>query len=210
MKAKFWHERWQNNQIGFHQRDANPMLDGKFHLLALRADDRVFVPLCGKTRDIAWLLSHGFRVVGAELSELAIKQLFADLDITPQISPSGPMQHYHAAQIDIFVGDIFDLSREMIGPVDAVYDRAALVALPPDMRGQYARHVSEITQNAPQFLLTFEYSQDLVDGPPFSVDAAELLRVYGPHYGLNLVASLPIEGGLKGRYPASEHVWLLR
>lgn len=134
MDADFWHDKWDNNQIGFHQADGNPLLVKHFPALALQTGARVFVPLCGKTRDIAWLLAQGCRVVGAELSERAVQQLFAEMDVVPDVTEVGRLTRYTAEGIDVFVGDIFDLDKAVLGPIDAVFDRAALVALPQDMR----------------------------------------------------------------------------
>ena len=168
MDAGFWHRKWNADEIGFHQSRVNRMLAAHFDDLGVPKRGRVFVPLCGKTLDIAWLLAQGYRIAGAELSELAIRDLFQELDIRPEITDVGNLKRYHATGIDIFVGDIFDLTREMLGPVDAVYDRAAFVALPEAMRARYARHVIDLAGNAPQFLLTFEYDRTLMNGPHLS------------------------------------------
>src|SRR5690606_24667278 len=139
---------------------------------------RVFVPLCGKTRDIHWLLNEGFHVAGAELSEHASRQLFEELAAEPTIAERGPLKHFAAPGIDTFVGDIFALTRESLGSVDAVYDRAALVALPEAMRKQYTVHLRTLSGNAPQLLVTLEYEKDLISGPPFSILADELRMHY--------------------------------
>ena len=210
MDADFWHQRWQGNRIGFHERAGNAMLARHFDALSLSPGARVFVPLCGKSRDIGWLMSRGCRVVGAELSELAIEQLFGDLDITPQTTALDGLTRYSGPDVDIFVGDIFDVTAGMVGALDAVYDRAALVALPECMRADYAAHVHAIAAAARQLLISLEYDQTLMDGPPFSIDAEELRRVYGAHYDLSLLESSEVAGGLKGICPAQEAVWLLR
>ncbi|NET55698.1 MAG: thiopurine S-methyltransferase [Symploca sp. SIO2E6] len=210
MDASFWLQKWQNNDIGFHKSEANPVLVKYFPELKKVKDNRVFVPLCGKTLDIAWLLAHGYRVVGAELIEMAIEQLFTELGVEPTISGIGDIKHYSAKKIDIFVGDIFDLSGEMLGRVDAIYDRAALVALPEAMRDRYTVHLREITEQAPQLLVTFEYDQNLMTGPPFSISNEEVNRHYRDSYDLTLLASTDIPGGFKGKYAAEQHVWLLQ
>jgi thiopurine S-methyltransferase len=210
MDANFWYQRWAANEIGFHERTVNPLLVAYFNTLALAKGSRVFVPLCGKTLDIAWLLSHGYRVAGAELSELAIQQLFVALGLEPDITSLGEVKHYRATDIDIFVGDIFALTRTRLGSVDAVFDRAALVALPEALRRRYAKHVIELTDHAPQFLITYEYDQKLMDGPPFSVDTEEVRRHYTVSYQLSSLISLEVRGGLKGGCAAQEHVWLLQ
>ena len=209
MDPNFWQQRWERNQIRFHEGQANALLVKHFASLALPPNRRFFVPLCGKTRDIAWLLSQGHAVVGAELSELAIRQLFAELALEPKIASLGKLLHYSAANIDIFVGDIFDLSRDDIGAVDAIYDRAALIALPSDLRDRYSAHLVKITDAAPQLLICYEYDQTLRNGPPFSVDGAEVARLYGTDYTLNLLERMDLDVE-KGDPPEHDAVWLLR
>jgi thiopurine S-methyltransferase len=210
MQADFWHQKWQKNEIGFHLPDANPLLVKYFSKLQLNKGARVFLPLCGKTLDIAWLLAQGYRVAGAELSTIAIEDLFKNLNITPNIKMLGEIKHYSAANIDIFVGDIFKLSPAMLGAVDAVYDRAALVALPDEMRKLYTAHLQMLTKQAPQLLICFEYDQTLHAGPPFSISANEVKQHYQANYDVNLLASEDLVGGLKGQTPAIENVWLLK
>ena len=132
MDANFWLQKWTKNQIAFHRSEANPALVKYFDSLSLVKNSRIFLPLCGKTLDIAWLLAQGYRVAGAELVEMAIEQLFAELGVEPKIAAVGEVKHYSATNIDIFVGDIFEVSGKMLGSIDAVYDRAALVALPAE------------------------------------------------------------------------------
>ncbi len=209
MEASFWLNRWQTSQTGWHERAVNPLLTTHFPSLNVPTGGHVFVPLCGKSLDLGWLLSRGYAVAGAELSELAVTQLFAELGMELSISNIGPLKHFHGEKIDIFVGDIFDLSREILGPVDAVYDRAALVALPETIRPRYTAHLKAITGMAPQLVIGYEYDQTVVAGPPFSVTSDELRRHYSGDYTLTLLARLDVPGGLKGKCPATEHVWRL-
>jgi len=210
LDAEFWHQRWEDNDIAFHVNEANPLLVGYFDRLSLAEGARVFLPLCGKSLDIAWLLSKGYRVVGVELIESAIAQLFSELGMNPEISDLGRIKHYSTANIDIFVGDIFDLSGEVLGPVDAVYDRAALVALPEDMRRRYTAHLIEITDKAPQLLIAHQYDQNAMDGPPFSISDEEIEAHYREYYDLAKLAGVEVAGGLKGKCAARENVWLLQ
>lgn len=210
MDASFWKARWENNQIGFHESDANPHLVNYFSELSVPQNSRVFLPLCGKTRDISWLLSQGYRVAGAELSEIAITQLFDELGVAPTITDLGKTHLYSAENIEIFVGNIFDLPRRTLGRVDAVYDRAALVALPAEMRAQYTAHLMDMTDAAPQLMICYEYDQTIMAGPPFSVKDEEVRRHYGNRYDLTIALSANLPGGLKGKCPAQENVWLLR
>jgi thiopurine S-methyltransferase len=209
MEASFWHERWENNQIGFHGSTAHPLLVKHFSALELAEGSRVFLPLCGKTRDIAWLLSQGYAVAGAELSEIAITQLFEELQLSPHITDLGKLKHYQAADIDIFVGDIFDLRAEALGLVHAIYDRAALVALPETLRYHYTQHLREITQCAPQLLICFEYDQQKMEGPPFSIADSEVQRHYHESYRLKRLETVAVSGGLRGKYETVEKVWQL-
>ena len=209
MEASFWHNRWQTNQTGWHERDVNPLLIAHFPSLHVPPGGRVFVPFCGKSLDLGWLLSQGYTVAGAELSELAVTQLFAELGMEPSISEVGKHKHFCGEKIDIFVGDLFDLSRETLGPVDAVYDRAALVALPEAMRMQYTAHLKTLTALAPQLVIGYEYDQTIVAGPPFSVTPDELHHHYDDNYILTPLARVELPNGLKGKCPATEHIWRL-
>jgi thiopurine S-methyltransferase len=210
MDADFWHRRWQQGEIGFHTPNPNPLLTRNLPALNLPPGARIFVPLCGKTRDIHWLRDKGFRVVGVELSPLAVEQLFAELGLAPRRSPAGALQRYDAEGLTVFAGDFFALERETLGPVEAIYDRAALVALPAPMRMRYAAHLCAMTGGAPQLVVTFDYDQSRLDGPPFSVSEAELRGHYENAYRLTSLESGDVEGGLKGLCPARESVWLLQ
>ncbi|MEP3437078.1 MAG: thiopurine S-methyltransferase [Hoeflea sp.] len=209
MEHSFWHDRWESGRIGFHEREPNPLLVTHFPDLSVPDNGRVFVPLCGKTLDIAWLLSKGRRVVGAELSEMAIRQLFEDLGVEPTITDLGELKRFSADSIDIFVGDVFDLTATVLGAVDAVFDRAAFVALPEHMRMDYAPHIADIAKTAPQLLITFEYDASQLEGPPFSIPSDEVVQRYGDHYHISTLATKGVAGGFKG-FDVKEHVWLLR
>jgi thiopurine S-methyltransferase len=210
METEFWHKRWTDNAIGFHLNEVNPLLVANMNALSLKAGSRIFIPLCGKTLDIAWLLSNGYRVAGVELSDLAVNQLFEQLDITPSKTDLGDLTRYSADSIDIFVGDIFHLSRKALGDVDAIYDRAAFVALPKEMRDRYAEHLINLTNGAQQLLITFEYDQSLQAGPPFAISNQELSLQYSDAYEVTLLVSQTLDGGLKGKCDAVENVWLLK
>jgi thiopurine S-methyltransferase len=210
MDSKFWHQRWEKNEIAFHEGKANPLLIKHFNKLSLAKGRRIFVPLCGKTLDISWLLSNGCRVAGAELSQIAIEQLFMELGSQPDIATVGEVEQWSANNLDVFVGDIFAVSRKMLDPVDAIYDRAALVAFPAEMRDRYTAHLKEITGEASQLLICYDYDQRVMEGPPFSVSDDEVKRHYAATYDLALLASTDVAGGLKGKVAAKENVWLLK
>jgi thiopurine S-methyltransferase len=144
------------------------------------------------------------------LSKIAIDQLFAELGVKPKIATLGKLDHYSVQNLDIFVGDIFDLSRETLGPVDAIYDRAALVALPEKMRERYVTHLMDITGKMRQLLVCWEYDQSLMEGPPFSITDKDVKRYYEGNYKITLIESKDVPGGLKGKCAARESVWLLK
>lgn len=209
MKADFWHNKWETNQIAFHKSEANPILLDHISALDLKAGDRVFLPLCGKTLDISWLLYHGYKVIGAELSEIAVNVLFAQMDLHPIIIDLGHVKLYSAENIDIFVGDIFEITPEQIGHVDAIFDRAALVALPDQVRVDYAKHIIVMTQAAKQLLITFEYDSEGVSGPPHPIFEDEVSLHYQAHYDIQTLARYDVEDNIKGKSDVIERVYLL-
>lgn len=210
MDKAFWLERWAQREIGFNERSVNRLLDTHWSDLALAHGGRVFLPLCGKTIAISWLLAQGYRVAGIELSEVAVRELFAELGVTPAIQQAGALTHYAADGLDIYVGDFFALSAETLGPVDALYDRAALVALPADMRKRYTAHLTQLSNRAPQLLITFDYDQQLRAGPPFAIDPREVEAHYADAYNIERVAQVALPQGLRGGVAATENAWLLR
>lgn len=209
MEKEFWQQLWAKNEIGFHERKPNTLLIKYFEKLNLVAGSRVFLPLCGKTLDIAWLLSQGIHVLGAELSEAAVQQLFADLGVEPITTERGALTRYTSQNIDIFVGDIFELSANELGVVDAIYDRAALVALPEPTRSQYTQHLMAVCNNAIQLLITFDYDQSEMSGPPFSINADKVQHYYLSTYSVTSLESTVVLGKLKGVCEADEQIWLL-
>ena len=207
MKHEFWHDKWQSNNIGFHLSSPNPLLIKHIQSLNLQPQARIFIPLCGKSLDIHWLLQQGFHITGIDLSPIAIEELISELKLEFTVSQVGDLTHYLHQSIDLYVGDFFALNIDHISKIDATYDRAALVALPKHMRETYTQHLVQLTQNAPQLLISFEYDQDLLAGPPFSVPEQELRKYYASHYQIKQLASEYEK--LKGKVDAKENVWLL-
>ncbi len=177
MDPDFWASRWREGRIGFHEGRPNALLEK--HLSRLGAGRRVLVPLCGKAEDLAFLASRGHRVVGVELVEDAVRAFFAERGLTPTVTPRGPFVEYAVGDVALFAGDFFAATPELLGPLDALYDRAALIALPPAMRGPYVAHLlSLLPAGTPGLVITLEYPQEKMQGPPFSVPEAELLAHY--------------------------------
>ncbi|MEM7173551.1 MAG: thiopurine S-methyltransferase [Pseudomonadota bacterium] len=210
MDSEFWQTRWRNNEIGFHEGQPNLLLREHFHQLNLTEGSQIFVPLCGKAMDLDWLAGNGHQVIGIELNQTAVEEVFKRNDLAPDIHAGEHHLRYRAAGLEIFVGDFFHLSSEMIGVIDAVYDRAALVALPAPMRRKYAQHLYDITGGTHQLTITFDYDQAQMDGPPFSIPAEEVAALYGDKYHFELVASQKISGPLSKRCAGTENAWLLK
>ena len=193
MKKDFWLERWEREEIGFHQNEVNPHLCEFWPELNLARGNMVFVPLCGKSRDMLWLREQGHQVVGVELSAIAVQAFFEENGHTPQHISRGKFDRCEADGIRILCGDFFDLTGDDLANVTAVYDRASLIALPPEMRVSYVRHLAGILPRATQILLiTVEYPQTEMQGPPFSVSSGEVETLYREYAEVRLLAELDV------------------
>ncbi|MEM7080136.1 MAG: thiopurine S-methyltransferase [Pseudomonadota bacterium] len=180
MKPKFWLERWQRNQIGFHQTQHNPMLLDYWPRLGLDPAESVFVPLCGKSLDMQWLAAQGHDVVGVELAQIAVENYFAQINEIPVNASVDRFTAYRGSSTTVYQGDFFDLTAPLLEGVRGVFDRGALVALPPDMRFRYVDHLLRIVpEECRILLLAVEYDQNLVAGPPHAVFDDEISEHYG-------------------------------
>lgn len=168
---EFWLQRWQSGQIGFHE--GRPNLHLERWASVLGEGTSVLVPLCGKAVDLAYLARRGHAVTGVELSGLAAEAFFAEQGLVPERSREGPYLRRTAGGVSILEGDVFALTGEW----DAAWDRAALIALPPEVRARYAA-LLRARVRGPILLVTFVYDQGRRDGPPFSVDDEEVRRLY--------------------------------
>lgn len=185
----FWESRWSEGRIGFHEGKPNQHLVK--HLGVFSGAKRVFVPLCGKAEDLAFLAAQGHEVIGVELVEAAVRAFFEEHGVTPELSPAGPFTRYRAQNITVFAGDFFASTPELLGPLDALYDRAAVIALPAELRGPYLEHLRTLLPTgAKGLLISVEYPQDKLEGPPFSVLEAELRA----RLSLDLMDTVPAEG----------------
>ena len=179
MQEGFWHARWQNNQIGFHEREANGQLIKFWKEIDVPENGHVFVPLCGKSLDLIWLRSQGYQVTGIEISPVAVSDFFKENNLKPTITQQGKFDRWEADGIAILLGDFFHLSGEDLASCDAVYDRASLIALPIEMRAGYVDHCFKVLpENIPILLITLQYQQNDMNGPPFSVTPEEVKSHY--------------------------------
>ncbi|ALG66788.1 thiopurine S-methyltransferase [Beggiatoa leptomitoformis] len=193
MNAEFWHKRWERNQIGFHQTEINTHLQTYWQALNLPKGASVFVPLCGKSLDMLWLLEQGYRVLGIELSKVAVRDFFTENNLTPTVTTYKTFNRWAMDEIEILCGDFFHLTPTELQTCTAIYDRASLVALPPEMRNDYAQQLATLFPTNTQILLvTFEYSQAEMQGPPFAVHADEVTQLYQQHFTIEQVAHTDI------------------
>jgi len=215
MDASFWLEKWQTNKIGFNQSSANPLLQKYFPALNLTANARVFVPLCGKSIDMLWLAAQGYQVIGIELSQKACQTFFEENDISYTSQASEGFIHFKSENITLIAGDFFHLTSKLIGDIDAVYDRAALIALPLKMRKDYAKFLSSlIFENTQMLLITTCYDQNEMQVPPFSISRAEVNNLYKNDFDITPLHTesfkkMPSHLKKKGLVKAFEHVYQL-
>ena len=175
MEPAFWQQRWADNQIGFHQAQVNPYLQKYWPTLGLVPGSRVLVPLCGKSLDLAWLAGQGHRVLGVELSRRAVEAFFHEHGLQAEVRQRGAFEVWRSGDVELWCGDIFALQAEDIGDCSGLYDRAAVIALPPQMRGAYMQLLSGLLLASCQgVVVTLDYDQALLGGPPFSVGDQEL------------------------------------
>jgi len=190
MELDFWQQRWSNDETGFHQNEVNPYLryfyDTKGPGVDKRSALKVFVPLCGKSTDIHWLSTNGYSVIGVECSDIAVKAFFDEQNIKHTVTSSATHQRYSSESIDILLGDFFTLNNDEMKKVTDVFDRAALIALPENMRQQYVMKMTEMLLPGTRTLLvTLAYDQKEMEGPPFSVTEEEVSDLYADNYKID-------------------------
>lgn len=184
MDAEFWHQRWQSDRIGFHQKQVNAQLTQIWPQLGLAKQSQVLVPLCGKSKDLLWLAALGHEVSGFELSPLAVADFFAEANLKPQKQTLGPYQVWQADWLRIYQGDFFK-ANELNQHFDAAYDRAALIALPSHLRVQYVAQLAQLLKpNATLLLITVHYAPEQQQAPPFSVDETEVHALFSPYFSI--------------------------
>jgi thiopurine S-methyltransferase len=192
MQPEFWHKKWESGQIGFHLAEVNPYLQRHW---AVAATARVLVPLCGKSLDLAWLAGRGHQVLGVELSEKAIEDFFSEHQVLPQISQKGAFKVYSSDAIELWCGDFFALTASDVADCTALYDRAALIALPAPMRERYAAHLQQIlAQGVEGVLITLDYDQAQMPGPPFAVGDDEVQRLLGDVWQVQVLEEQDVLG----------------
>ena len=183
MNPEFWLQRWREGRTGWHSDRVLPLLEKHWPTVAVPRDARVLVPLAGKSLDMTWLAEQGHRVLGVELSPIALEQFSAAsrLESSSRVEPHG--KRFMAGRVELLCADVMSLEDEVLAGCEAVYDRAALIALPPPMRLRYAERVyGRLPPGCRGLLITLEYPQAERNGPPFSVGADEVCALLTPEW----------------------------
>lgn len=176
---QFWHNMWRDGHIPFHLAEVNPDLIQYWSKMSLHSKATVLVPLCGKSLDMVWLCNQGYRVIGIELSDIAVTQLAEEHKLCFEKEKIGNAFRYFMDSMEIWVADLFELPQSVIPPVDAVYDRAALIALPQNLRSTYVNKCLDwLVSGGKIFLKSKVYNQNDMQGPPFSVPDHEIFELY--------------------------------
>jgi thiopurine S-methyltransferase len=155
-----------------------------------------------------WLRKLGHEVLGIEISQKALDEFLSENQLNAE-----PVQHdnycgYELEQMTLLCGDFFQLTAEDCMQVQAVYDRASIVALPPKMRHDYARHLQKVLPKGTPFLMVImEYDQSTMNGPPFSVLESEVRELFAEFASIEVVDEERFER--KGN-AVTEKVLLLR
>ncbi len=189
MDPESWRQRWREGRIGFHLDRVNPNLAEFFPRLDPHAGEAVFVPLCGKSVDLEWLARNGHPVIGVEVSPIAVESFFTEQGRTPVHRSAGHCERWEDPPICIWCGDFFGLRVQDVTPARLFYDRASLIAMPEELRARYAAKLTALLPDAARgLLITFEYPQEVMAGPPFSVSEAEVMALYGDAFAIRRLA----------------------
>ena len=193
MEHKFWLDRWEQGDIGFHRDAVHPALEKHWPELGLAARSRVLVPLCGATPDMAWLAAQGHEVIGVELSQLALERFLKEHRVRHITMDEPGFRTYLGGRYQLWCGDFFAIPDDIFASADAVYDRASLVALPPDMRRRYAAQLSERIRPAARMLLvSLDYDATQMNGPPFAVPDDEVATLFAEHFDISRMSNLDV------------------
>ena len=191
MEADFWHQRWAAGRLGFHQARVNSRLKKFWAALAPEPGAAVLAPLCGKSLDMLWLARAGHRVIGIEISDIACRDFFAENGLRCTVEDGAPFVRFignAGGDIELWCGDWFDLKAGDLDGVRLVYDRAALIALPEPMRAGYAAHLAELLPpRARVFLISMDYDESRMKGPPFSVPEAEVRGLFEANFSVEII-----------------------
>jgi thiopurine S-methyltransferase len=216
MEHDFWLTRWDANTTAFHEGAPNTLLRSCYSRAGFSEGSTLFVPLCGKAIDMLWLREQGHRIVGVELSTVATRAFFEENGLEYEHSSVGEFEVFEGDGITLLAGDFFGLEAHHLSGAQGVYDRASLVALPPEIRARYAeRLVALVDASSPILTITFEYDQAEMNGPPFSVPPSDVAVLFGQSCDIEtlesqdaLEAAAPLKS--RGLTALMEHAFLMR
>lgn len=186
MKHAFWNQRWIEGKTGWHESRPNEFLVEHLARLQCQPGDAILVPLSGATLDLAWLARQGFRPIGVEWSEEAVRATFGGARSSAERKTlADAVELWHSDELAVLCADWFAVEPSHLasatramgckGPIRAWWDRAALIALPAELRAQYSAHLLKlVAPDACGLLLTIEYPAGELPGPPFSVEREEV------------------------------------
>jgi thiopurine S-methyltransferase len=188
MEPKFWLERWQRADIGFHQAIAHDFLERHWSALAVPKTAQVFVPLCGKSLDMVWLADRGHSVLGSELSELAVDQFFSERSRAPATVKESEFTVKRAGPYEIWCGDHFKLEPAVTRRIGGVFDRAALVAMPHVLQEAYAAQLTALTPSGvPVLLVALNYDPSEMEGPPFQIGPEQIEALFARAFQIEVL-----------------------
>lgn len=214
MDENYWLNKWQINDIAFHEQAISADLIAYFNQLHLKPHDCIFVPLCGKSKDMLWLAEKGLHVIGVELSPIACHDFFAELNVTPEITNLSTFTKYQYHNIELLCGDLFNITSADLPIIHAVYDCKALIALPPDLRKKYIDHIVNCAGTNIQILLLARESSCDVKPPPYPVSKDEIYLLYGDYFTIEIlkhtaINDIPERLRKKGYTEIIESVYLM-
>ncbi len=194
-----WLKFWENNETNWHGDNVTQELIEYFELFELEPRDKVFVPLCGKSLDMLYIMNQGFSVIGVEISEIGVRQFFNENNLTYKITKVDDFDLYSTENLEIYCGDFFALTSKHLNKVKSVFDRKSLIALEPEVRQKYVKHLNDIISVGARILLvTLQYPQHQMSGPPFSVNKSEVESLFSMTFESRELRSFnDIENGLK-------------
>ncbi|NBB76950.1 MAG: thiopurine S-methyltransferase [Bacteroidetes bacterium] len=194
MELSYWQSRWRKGKTGFHMERVYPGLTEQWGKIPADSKSAVLVPLCGKSLDLSWLASRCRKVIGVETSEIAVQAFFSEQNLDPGTKTCGRFKIFSAENITVWCGDFFHLPNSSVEDVSMVYDKAAMVALPPDKRADYRKKLTELTgDNVPILLHHFEYDPSEMNGPPFAVSPSEVKERFGLEYDVVELLKNPLD-----------------
>lgn len=208
MEPSFWHDKWDAKQIGFHLAQVNDLLIQHWPQLKLTSKSNVFVPLCGKSLDMCYLAEQGHNVLGCELSQAAVEQFYTENDLPYNLEPFDSVNQFSTEQVSILQGDLFSLTPDKFSHIDAFYDRAALIAWPQEMRIAYVEKIASlIPPKSIGLLITLDYPQEALKGPPFAVSNDWVQAHLSDHFEVELLSCDDVLAGNQ-RFVSKGVPWL--